>query len=251
MQLKSASEARNPEPRLSGLRHCVQRHRWKFVSLAALAAIALMGILASAVFYAGAVTERRMGLTEKLDRVWYQDPSLPTIALNYLTSFSAQPEQIVIDIKHKHYVKLAAWREQALERNQITSDLKNYVPASIRYKDEILDAKLRLKGEWIDHLTTSKWSFRVIIKDGNIFGIRRFSLQHPRVRRYVYEWLYLNTLAREDIVSLRYKFVNVTVNGRDLGVYAMEEGGGVSETACRAQRAPRRHHSPLQRRLQL
>ena len=223
MQLKSASEARKPEPNLSGFRHSVQQHPWKFVILTAVAAIAFIGIVAAAGFYAGAVAERRVGLTEKLDRVLYQDLSLPTIALNYLTSFSAQPEQIVIDIKHKHYVKLASWREQALRRKQITSDLKNYVPATIRYKDEILDVKLRFKGEWIDHLTTDKWSFRVKIKDGNLFGVRHFSLQHPRARRYIYEWLYLNALAREDIVSLRYKFVNVTVNGRDLGVYAMEE----------------------------
>jgi len=223
MQLKSARETRKPLVSLSGWPRFIRQHPRLAFSLATVFSLTLLGITALASLYVGAVTERRTGLTEKLDRVWYQEPSLPTIAMNYLGSFSANPERIVIDIKHKHYVTLAAWRQQALERKQITSDLKVFVPASIRYKDQTLDVKIRFKGEWTDHLKTDKWSFRVIVKDGNLFGMREFSLQHPETRRFIYEWLYLNALAREDIASLRYRFVNVTVNGRDLGVFALEE----------------------------
>jgi hypothetical protein len=164
-----------------------------------------------------------MGLTEKLDRVLYQDIHPLRIAANYLDSFRTSPERLIVDIKHRHFVKLAQWREQALARGQITSDLKTRVPAKIRYGDQTFDVSLRLKGELTDHVRSRKWSFRVNVKSGNLFGMRRFSLQHPRTRHYIWEWLYLEALAREDIPRQRYRFVEVTLNGRDLGVYAMEE----------------------------
>ena len=50
-----------------------------------------------------------------------------------------------------------------------------------------------------------------------------FSIQHPRTRNYIYEWIFHQALKREGILSLRYKFINVTLNGQDLGVYALEE----------------------------
>ena len=84
--------------------------------------------------------------------------------------------------------------------------------------------KLRLKGDNIDHLWGEKWSFRVVLKgDARIFGMKQFSLQHPERRNYLYEWLYHQFLKSEDVLSLRYHFVNVSVNGRDLGIYALEE----------------------------
>ena len=53
--------------------------------------------------------------------------------------------------------------------------------------------------------------------------MKSFSLQHPKTRRFVYEWVFHQALTREDIVALRYEFVELTVNGKDLGVYALEE----------------------------
>jgi hypothetical protein len=143
---------------------------------------------------------------------------------NYLASIGVEPERLTIDIKYKHYTKLVEWRRLALERDQITSDLKVYVPAEIRYGDHTIRVKLRLKGEWTDHVETDKWSFRVKISDDqNLFGMRRFSLQHPKTRSFGSELVYLNALEQHDIATVRYRFVAVTVNGQDLGVYALEE----------------------------
>lgn len=143
---------------------------------------------------------------------------------NYISSIGVEPERLTIDIKHKHYTKLVEWRRLALERDQITSDLKVFVPAEIRHGDQTIKVKLRLKGEWTDHVETDKWSFRVKVSDDqNIFGMRRFSLQHPKTRSYGSELVYLNALEQHDIATVRYRFVAVTVNGQDLGVYALEE----------------------------
>lgn len=143
---------------------------------------------------------------------------------NYIEGLRAEPERLTIDIKHKHFTKLVEWRRLALERNQITPDLKVFVPAEIRHGDRTLKVKLRFKGQWTDHLYTDKWSFRIKVGgEDNLFGMRRFSLQHPLTRSYGGEPAYLNALARHDIATVRYRFVAVTVNGRDLGIYALEE----------------------------
>ena len=64
---------------------------------------------------------------------------------NYIQGLGAEPERLTIDIKHKHYTKLVEWRQRALERRQITPDLKVFVPAEIRYGDRTLRVKVRFK----------------------------------------------------------------------------------------------------------
>ena len=37
------------------------------------------------------------------------------------------------------------------------------------------------------------------------------------------EWLKHKTAKREGVSALRYEYLNVTLNGKDLGIYAIEE----------------------------
>ena len=84
--------------------------------------------------------------------------------------------------------------------------------------------KIRLKGDGIDHLRGEKWSFRVRARgEGTLLGMKQFSLHHPRVRNWAYEWLGHRAMRREGVVSLRYKFVDLSLNGKSLGIYALEE----------------------------
>ena len=34
---------------------------------------------------------------------------------------------------------------------------------------------------------------------------------HPGTRGYIYEWIYHQLMKQEDIIALRYKFINVTI----------------------------------------
>ncbi|MCW3102608.1 MAG: hypothetical protein JWO09_1048 [Bacteroidetes bacterium] len=149
-----------------------------------------------------------------------------TILSNYWKGRSAQPELLSIEIKDKDYKKLQKNREQALERGVIINDMDgDYVPATIGYNGKKIDVKLRLKGHMTDHLQDDKWSFRIKVKekDETFMGMKRFSIQHPGTRGYVYEWIYHELMKREDVMALRYKFISVSVNGRDWGIYAVEE----------------------------
>tara|TARA_B100002003_G_scaffold73257_1_gene68273 strand:+ start:1171 stop:3843 length:2673 start_codon:yes stop_codon:yes gene_type:complete len=143
---------------------------------------------------------------------------------NYYKGFFARGENITIDIEYEDYQKLAYKRKIALNKQKLVTAKDDYVSAKIRYKDKYVKVKLRLKGDNLDHLEGEKWSFRIKVSgDNTIFGMKIFSIQHPRTRNYIYEWIFHQALKGEGILSLRYKFINVTLNGEDLGIYALEE----------------------------
>ena len=131
---------------------------------------------------------------------------------------------IIIDIKYKNVEKLHRKREEALYRGILVQGDDDFVAASIRIGDQTVKAKLRLKGDWVDHMVGEKMSLRVHMKgDAQLFGMRRFSLQHPRTRGYQTEPLFLETLKFFDVLAPRYMFVNVILNGDNLGIMAFEE----------------------------
>jgi hypothetical protein len=148
-----------------------------------------------------------------------------TVTSNFLNGIGAEPDYISIEISDPDVKKLEKNRRNALERGLIINDLDgDYVPATITWKQKKYNVKLRLKGHMTDHLQENKWSFRVKVsgKD-HVMGMSRFSLQHPGTRGYIYEWIYHELMRGEGIIALRYNFVGVQVNGKDWGVYALEE----------------------------
>ncbi len=133
---------------------------------------------------------------------------------------------IFLDVPFESMMQLESKREEALALGVLYSSDEDFVPATLRYNDEqTLDVKLRLKGDWVDHLRADKWSFRVHVteNDGAVLGMRRFSLQAPHTRSYVSEWAFVQNLLLEDILTTRYHFVNVILNGDYKGIYALEE----------------------------
>ena len=53
--------------------------------------------------------------------------------------------------------------------------------------------------------------------------MRKFSIQHPRERNYLNEWLFTNILRENSILSPRINFVNVWLNNEKWGLYLLEE----------------------------
>lgn len=153
--------------------------------------------------------------------IWVTSKSTVT---NFFRSFSATPEKMNLDIKLEDFQKLEKRRNEALKRGLIINDENSYVPASIRFKGKQYEIRIRLKGHMTDHIEGKKWSFRVKVKDKEgIMGMRLFSLQHPGTRGYIYEWIYHKLMQQEGIIALRYSFLKLEMNGKDLGVYALEE----------------------------
>tara|TARA_B110001450_G_scaffold145127_1_gene135682 strand:- start:3489 stop:5012 length:1524 start_codon:yes stop_codon:yes gene_type:complete len=143
---------------------------------------------------------------------------------NYLKGLKSKSQTIELILNDKQLSQLQENRKTALNNSKLVTHDSSWVKCKIKYSDDTLFGKLRLKGDCLDHLDGDKWSFRIKLKGKQrLFGMKKFSIQDPKTRNYIYEWIFHETLRREDIISLRYKFITVLINGESKGVYALEE----------------------------
>jgi hypothetical protein len=144
---------------------------------------------------------------------------------NYIDGLTAKPERFNIDVKFKDYQQLAFKQQQALTIGHLISEDDDWVPALIRYQGDTYKVELRLKGDVSDHWRRAdRWSYKINVKDGKtLFGMKRFAIQDPQTREYMNEWVIHRLQKSFGLIGLRYDFVDVTVNGKHLPVYALEE----------------------------
>ncbi|OGY78768.1 MAG: hypothetical protein A3B74_03190 [Candidatus Kerfeldbacteria bacterium RIFCSPHIGHO2_02_FULL_42_14] len=176
-------------------------------------------ILFAIIFFAGIVV---LQLTEQRDAT----SVTLNIPVHFVQGLLTQPERLMIDIVYEDYQKIAQEREEALKTGIILTDDADFVPARITHDGKTYDVRMRLKGDWlVDNANyRDKWAFRVEVKNNEtLFGMRRFSLHHPLTRAFIYEWIFQAAIRRENLMALRYAFVDVTLNGKHLGTYALEE----------------------------
>lgn len=127
-------------------------------------------------------------------------------------------------ISRQHLFQLRLKREEAIQRQILFSADADWVRAHLQTDSERIPVKIRLKGDWTDHLKDEKWSFRVKCDSGMAWkGLRVFSLQSPHTRAFLHEWALHRFLEDQELLTTRYDFVHLRVNGADLGVYAVEE----------------------------
>ncbi|MFC4635169.1 hypothetical protein ACFO3O_14755 [Dokdonia ponticola] len=145
-----------------------------------------------------------------------------------------QLEKIHFVVDQKAFNKIKAKRDDALSKGVLISEDDDMVDGRISLNNkEFQKVELRLKGDWTDHLKhENKWSYRFIMKGDQTFkGMRKFSVQHPVVRNYLWEWLFNKAIKDQGIIGLRYDFadVHLTVeNGSTdteipMGIMAIEE----------------------------
>jgi hypothetical protein len=94
VEIKSAKPA-GTKPRPAGWAVWQRLHPSVTWVVAAALLVGTAVAMSAASFYTGSTAERRMGLTEKLDRVLYQDIHPLRIAANYLDSFRTSPERLI------------------------------------------------------------------------------------------------------------------------------------------------------------
>ena len=139
---------------------------------------------------------------------------------------TSKPTQIRLDIKFKDYQKMTYYRKVALSNYTIPPFIKEEeFSAELISDGQVIPVKLKLMGFNLDHIGDyDKWSFRVKAKKNNtFFGMKKFSLLVPQSRGYLSEWIYHMLKKREGLISLRYDFVDVTINGKHRGLYVIEE----------------------------
>ena len=140
--------------------------------------------------------------------------------------YAFQPEIIELTIPEKGIRKLTQKRKKALQIGVLQSDDNDWVNAKMNSTDqkEPIPIEVRLKGDWLDHLKKDKWSFRVKVKDPFAWKrLKTFSIQSPETRDFLNEWILHEWWKKEDVLTPRYDFIEVKLNGKSLGIYAYEE----------------------------
>lgn len=201
-----------------------RRYRFKWLILIGLSLTILIGINLACISYGIYLHKNGQSMTLKR---WISSVAQHKLSFipNFFFGLFANPEHIQIDIKFKHFQKLAYKRQEALELGHLVSSPDDWVPANIRYRDETYRVALRLKGDTADHWKRDdRWSFKVKMKDNKtLFGMKRFAIQDPRTRNYLNQWFCHKLLEYYGLLHLRYDFIRVTINGKDKPVYAIEE----------------------------
>ena len=128
-----------------------------------------------------------------------------------------------IFINEEPFQRLKTYRTLAFESKQITDECKQEVPALIYADNRMMEAEIRLKGDWLDHLDGDKWSFRIKLTEDSWHGMREFSIQAPVTRDFLKEWLIHKIAIDEGLLTTRYGFTGVRINGQSRGIYAYEE----------------------------
>ena len=134
-------------------------------------------------------------------------------------------KKLEIEISDTDLERIKDKRREALALGMLIGESTDWVPATIQTNGKNYKVDLRLKGDWVDHIATDKWSFRIDVKGGEtIFGMSVFSIQRKETREGIWPVLINEMYHQMGGVSLRYEFIDVVVNGVYKGVYALEEG---------------------------
>jgi len=155
---------------------------------------------------------------------YFDDLRIETVNLDSL-DFEPLP-RLHFYLDNKAVDKLEKKRNEALGLGILKSADDDWVKAKLSIDDEEVPAevKLRLKGDWTDHLKGDYYSYRVQMPAERSWNrLQTFSLQDPKTRYYMHEWLYHKALERVDVITPRYGFVLLTENTKNQVLYAYEE----------------------------
>ena len=174
------------------------------------------------IFFLGIWTER---FDLKIHIKNFTNDVINTAANRFFLTFGKKNEKIIIDINYKNYQKILSTREKSIKALRATEDIHEWVSAKMNMQDKDYKIKIKLKGVHSEHWEHSKkWSFKIkLLDDKSIDGVKRFSIQRPRTRDYLYEWLFMEVLKKEKLIYHRTKYPEIIVNGENLGVYFFEE----------------------------
>ena len=88
---------------------------------------------------------------------------------------------LVIEMPDSSKDELDGYIAHAITQKVIPEEDKEYVKAYILSDQEKVKIKMRLKGDWTDHLTYGHPSYRIKINGKyNFHSLKEFSIQHPQ-----------------------------------------------------------------------
>ena len=145
---------------------------------------------------------------------------------NYLSGLLSSPDRMYIDVEFEGIQLLNYARESALSKGIITDEEQEVsVKANLSIGSNVYKVKLSPTGQNLDMIgDINKRAYKVKVLEGKkIYGMQEFKLLPPHSRHHIVEWVGHALENKEGLIALRYFFIEATLNGDDLGVYAIEE----------------------------
>ncbi len=142
---------------------------------------------------------------------------------NFVRKPFTKVDKIYLDINFRNFKKLHDNRNIALKKNTLSKERNENVNATIKYKNQLIPVRIKLKGGIVKFHLGENWSFKVRAKKSNLFGLKDFSLMHAERRNYLLEWYARKMYAAEGLIDKDYKFVNLYINGENKGIYVIDE----------------------------
>jgi hypothetical protein len=138
--------------------------------------------------------------------------------------FDNELENVIIKIDRDNLNTLELGRKNKLNGSAI--ETIEYSKAKLIYNKNDYKIKLRVKGDRVLHwYNKDQASYKIDLRgDDRIWGLEEFSVQKPITRNYIYEYIFHKFLEFNNLISLKYFFINLSVNDNSQGIYAVEEG---------------------------
>ncbi len=133
-------------------------------------------------------------------------------------------ENIVINIDQQNLYNLELQRSNKKKNSE--EKFLYFSKATLKKENKNYDIKIRIKGDrtihWYDK---DQSSYKIDLRgDERIWGLEEFSVQKPITRNYIYEQVFHKLLEANKLISLKYFFINLSLNDTNQGIYAVEEG---------------------------
>ena len=148
---------------------------------------------------------------------------LPEISFLVLRNIFFQLDTFDLEIDLNNILIIENNRKQKLQNSNI-----KFIEAEayILDEDQKIKTNIRLKGDRkIHYEDQKKSSYKLNIANSKSYkSLSSFSIQKPRVRNYVHEWVFHKMAKEIGLINLHYEFVNLKINNQKKGLFVIEEG---------------------------
>ena len=156
------------------------------------------------------------------DTIYFDDFVIERLERKEYPEYTETPISIILDTSE--FIKISEKRKEAFEKGVLQTSGDSWAKAIVFGDNNMMKARLRLKGDWLDHLRGDKWSFRIKMRKGFSWNrLRTFSVQTPLSRDFLREWEAHQFFSSQDILTTRYGFIPLLLNNQSRGMYAWEE----------------------------
>ena len=189
-------------------------------------AIIIVLVLSLMLILYGATLQKNQTMATIQQLVFNAAETKFSVFSNYLSGLLSSPDRIYLDIEFEGIQLLNYARESAISKGVITDEeQKVSVKAKLSLGSKVYKVKLSPTGQNLDMIgSIDKRAYKVKVLEGKkIYGMQEFKLLPPRSRHDIVEWVGHELENKEGLIALRYFFIEITLNGDDLGVYAIEE----------------------------